>query len=528
MAESISAQPVRSSKNQDPKIAEAIKNRKTPITSKCPCKRKFTEFATPLERHYLPELEYEWAPTIGDFLAAGGDPTVIMSHICQLTNDIHPILGDANLCFCPEMINPSEYFEDDFAYCMAPFYADSLNLTGLVREQRTASIHPKDNPVMRTILQLASRMITDEGTLPFWAGILNAMTGEGEDAKVVFKVHPRRKLNPPCKESTLRYLREELAANVRFHFKVFRDANGDMDPYTCGTTGAEAMSEADPLYYAFHNDGEVKYYGHRDGKRTHDDHPVFPHICLNIAQWRALWPLEYLDDMTISEIQLEMFHHALTICHELAHALDFRAIDTERFSIAPLNDEVAVETGFALENWLFGGAVKLHVGGNPITLQQWPCQDLCDTYAEGGTKDTIELTRIFTDAGPDRHIPVDPSKVQAFFLQSFWDDPNPPVGCWKKMWLRPAVFAALNPWDFDDFTTGDTVPFEPEAKRRRFSDATTEYRRVHKAGERWNKRMQSRSTWHRSKALSEERKAVFHEQEKERLDELWAKCMEGT
>ena len=514
MAASSSAQPtLRSSKNQDPKIAAAIKNRKSPITSKCPCKRKFTEFATPLERHYLPKLKREWAPTIGDFIAAGGDPSVIMPHTCQLTNDIHPVLGDGNLCVCPEMINPSDFFDDDWAYCMAPFYADSDLLEGLVKKPRSPSIHPKDNTVMRTILQLASRMITDEGTLPFWAGIINAVTGEGEDAKIAFKVHPRRKLSKTRKEKTLRYLEEVVANNVRFHFKAFRDPDGSVDKYTCGVTGPEVMSEADPVYWAYHNDGDVVWYGHRDGVRTHDADPIFPHICINIATWRVLRPLQTLRDMTISEIKLQMFHHATTIFHELSHALEFGICGTDKFQMPPLNDETAVETGFALEKFIFGGVVKLDHKRDPIVVQQWPAQSLCDAYAEEGSKDTIDLIRP-GDAGPDRFIPVEPEKVEAFFLQSFWDDPNPPVGSWKKMWLRPAVFAALNRKDFDDFTIGDSPPFEPGPNKRR--KLTSD-----------KKRVQSRVGWNRRKEIAGERKAEFYERERERLNELWAECMRG-
>jgi hypothetical protein len=525
MATSFSAQPaVRSSKNQDPKIAEAIKNRKSPITSQCPRKRKFTEFATPLKREYLPKLKREWAPTIGDIIAAGGDLSAIMAHICQLKNDIHPMLADENLCVCPEMINPSDYWLDDSVYCMAPHFADSANLKGIVKERQPVSILPKDNAIMRTILQLASRMIEDEGTLPFWAGILNAVTGEGKDAAIAFKVHPRRKLNQVRKERTLRFLREEL--NVRFHFKVARDAYGDVDEESCGVTGPELVSEVDPCYEMYETAEEKWCYGFRDGKRTLDKGVKFPHVCLNIGKWRTLQPLETLQDMTVSEIQMEMFTHASDILHELAHAVEHNVVDHGRFRMPPLNDEVAQETGFALEAFTFGGIPRAdHDGHEPMVLVQWPRQELCDVYADGGGN-TIELTQC-DDAGPDRYIPVEPRNIEAFFLQSFWDDPNPPVGCWKKMWLRPAVFAALDPVDFAYFTTGDTPPFEPEAKRRRLSDATTRRQRAQKADERWKKRMQSRCRWHRSREVAEERKAEFHEREKERLNLLWAGCMKG-
>jgi hypothetical protein len=513
--------------NQDPRIAVAIKNRKSPITSKRPCKRNFTEFATPLEREYLPKPKTEWAPTIGDFLAAGGDTTTIMSYICQLTNDIHPILRDENLCVCPEVINPSQFWEDEFAYCMSPHFTDKANLKGLVKERQPASILPKHNPVMRTILQLASRITEDEGTLPFWAGIIDAVTGEGEDAKISFKVHPRRRLSKDRKERVLRYLQEEFPKKVRFHFKVFRDEFGGVDEDTSAITSTQPITELDPLRAICDKNNEQRCYGCRDGKRTYDEKATFPHLQLNIAQWSCLQPLETLRTMTISQIQIEMFHHASTICHELAHALEMNIIDPERFNMPPLNDEVAIEIGFALEQSLYG-AVPVPERACPfdgdIYLLQWPCDGMCDTYSRGDGQ-AIELVGT-NDPGPDRYMAVEPRKVQAFFLQSFWDDPNPPVGCWKKMWLRPCVELALDPVDFDYFTTGDTPPLLPELKRVRPNTMTKE--RVRKINKSGRKLTQSRYRLFRNRDYEEKRKAEFYEQEKERLDELWAETMKGV
>jgi hypothetical protein len=523
-AENSKARPFNTmaGKSQDPRIALAIKNRKSPIASKCPCKRNWTEFATPLKREYLPQPKTEWAPTIEDFLAAGGDPAAIMANLCQLTNDIHPILGDGNLCVCPELINPSLDFDDDHAYCMSPYFADSANLKGIVKEQQPASILPKDNIIMRTILQLASRMIEDEGTLPFWAGVIDAVTGEGKDAIVSFKVHPRRKLSPENRERIRLYLRTEIADNIRFHFRVFHVGH-DVDIYTCGITGSQSLSKIDPLCTICDKSDEVRYhYGHRDGERTYDKAQGFPHVCLNIAQWRALRPLATLKTMTVSQIQLEMFQHASTICHELAHALESRIIEPKGLCMPPLNDENATEIGFALECFLLGGIPV--PGDESMTLMQWPCQFVCDNYA---TRDIGEVSIPgVDDAGPERYFPVDPLKVEAFFLQGFWDDPNPPVGAWKKMWLRSPVELALNREDFDYFTTGDTPPDMPELKRIRPNALTKQ--RVREMNKRWKKLMQSTFRSRRDKAIAEKRKAEFHEQQKGRLDKLWAAFMQGV
>jgi hypothetical protein len=451
-----------------------------------------------------------------------------MSHLCQLTNDIHPIFKDENLCFCPEVIKASDYWFDKFSYCMAPHFADNPNeLRGLVTYPQPALPLPRDNIVMRTILQLASRMITHDQTLPFWAGIINAVTGEGDDAKVgIIKVHPRRRLNQVRKERTLRKLREFGSDRVRFHSKAFLDVNGDRDEGKGGFTGPQAICEPDPLYEVCERTGESKYYGYRDGKRTIEDRKqAFRHIVINLRR-QMLQPLVNCVGMTVSELQLELFSYASTICHELSHALAQYYVDGDIFETPPVNDEILVETGLSLESFLFGGIPHFKYDGyEPLALLQWPCQGMCDEYAQGGSQPMD--CALFGDAGPDRFIPVDPRKVEVFFLQSFWDDSNPPVGCWKKMWLKPHVNMALDEDDFDHFNTGDTAPFLPEPKRRRFSDATKDRQRVRKANERWKKRNEVRFRWHRSKDISEERKAEFHEQEMERLNELWVECLRG-
>ena len=194
-------------KNQDPKIGAAIKKRNSEIPCNGPCKRSFNTFATPLSKQYLPKPNKEWEPTLGDIFANGGDPTMIMSHICQLTNDIHPIFRDDNLCTCPEVINMPEDPDETFAYCMAPHFADESRLVGIVKERQIDPLLAKNNAIIRTIFQLATQMATHEDTLPFWAGITDFKDNSG------FIVHPRRRLNQARKERTLQHL-QDFASHV--------------------------------------------------------------------------------------------------------------------------------------------------------------------------------------------------------------------------------------------------------------------------------------------------------------------------
>lgn len=284
--------------------------------------------------------------------------------------------------------------------------------------------------------------------------------------------------------------------------------------------------EADPLYETCEKNLELKYYGYRDGKRTVEDENDLVHIAMNIGDWRCLLPLQTLTDMKVSEILVEMFQHAAVLCHELAHAFMLVHYDVDEYGTPPMNDEIMIETGFSLENFMFDALTRRGFGGEPMSLLQWPSELLHNAYSKDARGEPIEITK-FGDGGPDRWMLIDSLKIERFLKQSFWDDPNPPVGHWKKMWLRPHINFVLDKADWKYHTTGDTPPFMPEAKRRRFSDATKERQRVQKANEKWKNRMQQKFRWHRSQDLSEERKAEFHEKEMGRLNELWAECTKG-
>jgi hypothetical protein len=120
---------------------------------------------------------------------------------------------------------------------------------------------------------------------------------------------------------------------------------------------------------------------------------------------------------------------------------------------------------------LFGGVLSHYSNFDGIHLLPWPCQITVDRYKEEG--EPLRWVR-FGDAGPEQCLPLNSRQVEVFLEQSFWDDPTPPAGCSKKMWLKPHVEIALDEDDFKYFTTGDTRRYEPLAKRSRLSDATKE------------------------------------------------------
>jgi hypothetical protein len=489
--------------------------------SKCPCKRSFEEFAAPLKEEYFPEVDPPRGPTIKDLIAAGGDLTTIMSSVCQLTNDIHPIFRAENICMCP--------YKDN--YCMAPHFADHPEeLIGKAKAPQTNSPYIegfKDNVVVRTIFQAATRMLLHDDALPFWAGLMDAVDWEADEPSISFKVHPRRRLSKYRKERTLEHLEEFAAEHIRFHFKVRQNDDGSM--WDCdGETNSQTVLEDDPLHPGTGCTvrKDWKFYGWRDGKPIIVDRMQdFSHITMNLAMFLPTRPVEDLLSMTVSEMKLRMVGSAITLCHELAHALERHNCDRDYFTAPVMNDEIVVETGFSFENFLHGGIPTWWSDCHGVYLMKWPCQDSVDVYIDDGTP--MKWTRL-GDAGPCREFLFEPRRMEVFLEQSFWDDPAPPAGCWKKMWSRPHVELALDGDDFDYFTTGDTSPYRPQPKRRRFSDATKERQRLRRANAVWKKRNAVKFRWHRSKDVSEERKDEFHEREKERLNQLWVEWTKGA
>jgi hypothetical protein len=482
--------------------------------SRCPCKRSFEEFATPLKEEYLPEADTARDPTIEDLIAAGGDLTTIMSSLCQLTNDIHPIFRAENICMCP-------YAEP---YCMAPHFADHPEeLVGKAKALQTTSPYIKgfkENMVTRTIFQLASRMMVHDDALPFWAGLMDAVNWEADKPNISFKVHPRRNLSKDQKKRTLEHLEEFAAEHIRFHFKARQNDDGSMWGSE-GECNSEVPLEEDPLYPTCMDARVWKHYAWRDGKPIIvDDTQEFAHITINLARFLPTRPLEDLLSMTISGMKVRMFASAMTLCHELAHALERHNCDHDYFTAPAMNDEMVIETGFSFANFLHGGLLNWYseIDGDDIYLLPWPCQVTLDLYR--GTGNPMDWARL-GDAGPERFLPVKPHQVHVFLEQSFWDDPAPPAGCLKKMWLGPHVELALDEDDFEYFTTGDTPPYQPQPKRRRFSDATKERQRLRRANAARKKRDAVKFRWYRSKDVSEERKEEFHEREKERLNQMW-------
>jgi hypothetical protein len=114
-----------------------------------------------------------------------------------ITNDIHPIFRDDNICVCP--------YKD--TYCMAPHFADNPEvLAWRAKAPQTNSPYIegfKENILVRTIFQLATRMILHDDALPFWqdswtrwTGILTPLTLRSKYTLADILTRPTRRV--PC------------------------------------------------------------------------------------------------------------------------------------------------------------------------------------------------------------------------------------------------------------------------------------------------------------------------------------------
>jgi len=225
--------------------------------------------------------------------------------------------------------------------------------------------------MVRVILQLATKFLTHEDTLPFWAGILDCARGPRQEV-ARFHVHPRQRLCEARKTETLEQLKG-FADEIRIHFREFGEEDGaegtsngfannmfvsakdpDFDPatyfdLTCNHLSLSACDCHKGAVYAF-----------RDGKPVVED-SRFQHIFMNTrpimgfnmrsSQWRGL---------SIWDLQTSIFNTASVLCHELAHAFMLYHVGRDAY----MNDESISETGFSWETSYsvasYSHVVKVH------------------------------------------------------------------------------------------------------------------------------------------------------------------------
>ena len=215
--------------------------------------------------------------TIREMIAAGGDLEQIKSSICGLTNDLHPIFDKKNICVCKNV-------NDEYCYLpkkVAELEAATDKIEGSL--EPTCG-HPLENPVFRAALQLATRFITHEDTLPFWAGMIDCARPNTTNREGPFRVRARKRLDADKANSVLKYL-NGVASNIRFHFRTFEGlqekgfSSHDNGFFTLFDV-YERDPDFDPAWTELYN------YGWRDGKLIVQA-DVFAQFLLNVDALEA-------------------------------------------------------------------------------------------------------------------------------------------------------------------------------------------------------------------------------------------------
>jgi hypothetical protein len=501
---------------------------------------------------------------IEELVAAGGDLEHIMSMICELSDELHPLFHENNICACRH---------ENTKFCCDPTYASVLELTkGTPGYLEYNWAPPLENIVLRAMMQLATRIITDKDTLPFWAGIIKASKGPDSE-KHHFHVAARRSNTPEnalLEKEMLDHLMK-VAGNVRFHFKAFQDLGhrieyhcekdeqgimfatwfpdvedpelrlaelatriffeADVEKPSFGMDQLEAIlepkdteepTEDEESTSDSEQDGVLTFCGWRDGKPMTQDTP-YPHVFMNLNH---MYGYDMSNDdwqkLTISQLRSAILSNTATLCHEFAHAMvaTYLSLQAEPH----MNTESVAECGCAFTNFVFGGNVDLAKdAGAPggVMLKPWPNYEFWKVYA--GYGDTLDLSDFSGKAlpAPVYHYPGE-YKWECFFEQSFWEETKPRFGAIRKLWLR-----VNNPYHTDSTIAADETPeAPPRGTRVRLTPEELEYQRFLAKRDKRREAMEAnKARWDRYCDQAEDRKEEFVDNGGLRVsDEAWAWC----
>jgi hypothetical protein len=111
------------------------------------------------DKQACPDVQYDMDTPINKLVDAGADLEEIKAKVCDLSNDLYPLFHENNICACKH---------ENAKFCQDPTYASVLELTeGTPGYLELNWAPPLENLVLRAMMQLATRILTDKDTLPF-------------------------------------------------------------------------------------------------------------------------------------------------------------------------------------------------------------------------------------------------------------------------------------------------------------------------------------------------------------------------
>lgn len=272
--------------------------------------------------------------TVKNLIDHGMDPE---RYISDLTNEIHPIFN--RVCRCKFTRH---------CFCLPTETRVNYEKKQLpVQVPEIASPHPSDNVIVRTIMRLATRLITSDDALPFWSAVMDC----GIQGKHIH-ASPRKRLSEERKQVVLQRLRD-LSRWLVIHFREFSHTDDAIVSKPLLAFTAKRRMLGVPIAGIIMNVEGIDGY--------------------NLSAQRSS-----CEHLNVYDLRRSIIRNAVYLCHELAHAfvyLETRSVVEPRF-----NDEPFVEAGHAFENFIFGGTFNSLRKTDGLWLQQWPVRGRLNGY----------------------------------------------------------------------------------------------------------------------------------------------------
>jgi len=267
-------------------------------------------------------------------------------------------------------------------------------------------------PSWNCVFQLANAMITDRDCLPFWHGLIKLHDQERAQRKATapyrrqINVHPTRLLSAQDRVRTLKVLRV-YRNEVRVHGKADLFPEGG----TAGATSYAALPSTHPDFRT----GKRRYLGFINGRVVGRRLP-FAHVQIerNSSTDKGHWTKQ-----SVSELRATIVFIAVTVSHEMSHALETLITQDMSKHEPYVNDACHSEIGHALESFLLGGVLERFKEHDHLCIHTWPNVYTLEQYNDGGGG--IECRGFLMPDKMDGPIyPIEPEECARFLSAKMW------------------------------------------------------------------------------------------------------------